>query len=123
MLGNKVFFIATLAILASSLHLRTCMLHTATTSSQLSATLQNTLSQLSALNSSIEQTVSSLNPYSQIDRISSLEGTIISARKQLIQVHQGCSVPLSSQQYYCQSIPSTLSNNIKASLDGIAANA
>lgn len=97
MLSNKVFFISTLAILATSLHLRSCMLHNAVTSSQLAATLQNTLSQLSNLNRSIDQTISSLNPYNQTDRIFSLESAIITARKQLIQVHEGCSLPLSNQ--------------------------
>jgi hypothetical protein len=83
MLKNK-FVIVVLVILGNSLHLRGDDFHFALQSSQLSITLQSALSQLKKLNQSIDSSVSALNPYNQLERVSSLETTIVSARKQLI---------------------------------------
>lgn len=123
MFKDRLCIISALIILTSTLHLRGGNFHMALSSSQLSSTLQNSLAKLTALKNSIELSQSSLNPYSQTDRISTLENTIVSARKQLIQINSDCALPLSNQQYYCQAIPATLSNSIKASLDNINDNA
>ena len=47
----------------------------------------------------------------------------MAARKKLIQLHSTSAVPLNNQQYFCQAVPTTLSNNLKNSLDAINDNA
>lgn len=67
----KTLLITALVLIGHALHLRQNM-HVAVPSSQLTATLQSVLAQLRNANQSIDQTKSALNPYSQLDRISSL---------------------------------------------------
>jgi hypothetical protein len=72
MLKHTYLFIVALTITVHSLHLHQETIHHLVSSSQLNAVLQTDISELTALNKSIEQTLTSLNPYSQTDRISSL---------------------------------------------------
>lgn len=77
---QSIAFLCILSVICNSLHLRWHQYHTLMSPTDLRSKVQKVLTRLKNLNNTINNNVSSINPYSILDRIDSLENIIKQSR-------------------------------------------